>query len=178
MKTIYILLTRSSTIMSRLVHLMTGAHYTHVSISLSLNDELFYSFGRKYATRPLPAGFVKESLADGFYGAHPETECALLALPVEDDVYTMIARRLANMESIAGIYRYNLLGTLFCYFGIARQRKRYYFCSQFVGDLLDRSGAAVLPKPSSLMHPIDYTDLTDMEIVYTGNIAQLLQTVR
>ena len=90
----------------------------------------------------------------------------------------MIERRLLNMERIAGIYRYNLLGALFCYFGIARSRKRYYFCSQFVGDVLDRSGAAVLPKPSSLMHPMDYTGLDNMEIVYTGSIAQLLQTVR
>ena len=90
----------------------------------------------------------------------------------------MIERRLSNMERIAGIYRYNLLGALFSYFGVARSRKRYYFCSQFVGDVLDRSGAAVLPKPSSLMHPMDYAGLDNMEIVYTGNIAQLLQTVR
>lgn len=178
MKTVYILLTRSNTIMSRLVHLFTRAHYTHTSLSLSLSDALFYSFGRKNISRPLPAGFIKESLAAGFFGAHPETECSLLALSVDDGVYDIIERRLLNMERIAGIYRYNLLGALFCYFGIARSRKRYYFCSQFVGDVLDRSGAAVLPKPSSLMHPMDYTGLDNMEIVYTGSIAQLLQTVR
>ena len=178
MKTVYIVLTRSNTIMSRMVRLFTRAHYTHASLSLSLSDALFYSFGRKNISRPLPAGFVREPLAAGFFGAHPETECALLALPVEDDVYVMIERRLSNMERIAGIYRYNLLGALFCYFGVARSRKRYYFCSQFVGDVLDRSGAAVLPKPSSLMHPMDYAGLDNMEIVYTGNIAQLLQTVR
>lgn len=112
MKTVYILLTRSNTIMSRMVRLFTHAHYTHASLSLSLSDALFYSFGRKNISRPLPAGFVKEPLAAGFFGAHPETECALLALPVEDDVYAMIERRLSNMERIAGIYRYNLLGAL------------------------------------------------------------------
>ena len=126
MKTVYILLTRSNTIMSRMVRLFTRAHYTHASLSLSLSDALFYSFGRKNISRPLPAGFVREPLAAGFFGAHPETECALLALPVEDDVYAMIERRLSNMERIAGIYRYNLLGALFCYFGVARSRKRYY----------------------------------------------------
>ena len=104
MKTVYILLTRSNTIMSRMVRLFTRAHYTHASLSLSLSDALFYSFGRKNISRPLPAGFVREPLAAGFFGAHPETECALLALPVEDDVYVMIGRRLSNMERIAGIY--------------------------------------------------------------------------
>ncbi len=178
MKTVYILLSRSNTIMSRLVHLLTGASYTHASIALSLSDALFYSFGRKHYTRPLPAGFVKEPLGAGFFGAHPETECTLLALPVADDVYDTIAKRLENMERVAGIYRYSVLGTLLCMCGIAKSRKRYYFCSQFVGDVLDRSGAAVLPKPSSLMHPMDYTGIENMEIVYTGNVAQLLQTVR
>ncbi len=178
MKTVYILLTRSNTIMSRLVHLFTHAHYTHVSISLSLTDAHFYSFGRKNISRPLPAGFIKEPLAAGFFGSHPETECTLLALSVDDGVFDLIQRRLSNMEQIAGVYRYNLLGVLFCYFGIARSRRRHYFCSQFVGDVLDRSGAAVLPKPSSLMRPMDYTGLDNMKTVYTGNIARLMQTVR
>lgn len=175
MKYVYILLTRSSTLMSRLVHLLTGAHYTHASLALSLSDTLFYSFGRKKWTRPLPAGFVKEPLTDGFYRAHPNTECLLLALPVHDDAYALIARRISNMENISEIYRYNILGVLFCLFGIANTRKRHYFCSQFVGDVLERSSATVLPKPSSLMHPMDYTDIANIEIVYTGNIADFLK---
>ena len=47
MKSIYILLTRSTTILSRLVYLITRDKYTHVSISFEKDLQPLYSSGRK-----------------------------------------------------------------------------------------------------------------------------------
>ena len=45
-KTVYILLTRSGTWFSRLIHLATDDCYTHASIGLDGPAGPFYSFGR------------------------------------------------------------------------------------------------------------------------------------
>ena len=47
MKKIYILLTRSSTILSKMVHLITTDTYTHASIAFDENLATLYSSSRK-----------------------------------------------------------------------------------------------------------------------------------
>ena len=59
-RTVYILLTRSGTCFSRLIHLATGDGYTHASIGLEGPDGPFYSFARKYRHFALPAGLMEE----------------------------------------------------------------------------------------------------------------------
>ena len=59
-RTIYILLTRSGTWFSRLIHFATQDRYTHASIGLDGPDGPFYSFARKYRHLALPAGLVEE----------------------------------------------------------------------------------------------------------------------
>lgn len=50
MKTIYILLTRSGTLLSKLVYAATGASYTHASMSFDAELSCLYSSTRKTAT--------------------------------------------------------------------------------------------------------------------------------
>ena len=47
MKSIYILLTRSTTICSRIVYMATRSEFTHAAISLDRNFDKLYTFGRK-----------------------------------------------------------------------------------------------------------------------------------
>ena len=57
-RTVYILLTRSGTWFSRLIHLATQDQYTHASIGLDGPSGPFYSFARKFEHFALPAGLV------------------------------------------------------------------------------------------------------------------------
>ena len=57
-RSVYILLTRSDTYFSRLIHLLTAEDYTHVSICLDADLQHFYSFGRKSDIFMFPAGFA------------------------------------------------------------------------------------------------------------------------
>lgn len=171
MKTIYLLLTCSNTIFSQSIRLLTTSPYTHVA--LSLDGVRFYSFGRKNPYLPYPAGLVQELRAEGYLARFPHTRCALLTLEVSEGAYRRLEVRLNQMIISAKYYRYNLLGALLCGLGIAYTHRRRYFCSQFVGELLTKSDAALLPKVPSLMQPMDYAFLPGVQVLYTGQVGAL-----
>ena len=177
MRSIYILLTRSGTLLSQLIAITTGAAHTPVSISLEPDIVDFYSFARRRARLPLPAGLVRERLSEGYWSRHPGIPCTLLALPVDDTVYTRIKRRLARMNEHAADYHYSLLGVLLCGADIVHRRPDHYFCSQFVGELLAASGAVTLPRDTSLLHPDDFLALPHAEICFTGTLSELAAAV-
>ena len=80
MKSIYLLLTRSDTYVSKTIGLATSDKYTHMSISFDEKLEPLYSFARKYKRTPLPAGIRHEDLYSGFYEKCNHIPCALYEL--------------------------------------------------------------------------------------------------
>ena len=81
-KTIYLLLTRSETYFSRLIHHFTDGEYTHASIGLEGPKGPFYSFARKNPRMALPAGLIQEQADRGFFSLHPHIPCCLYELEV------------------------------------------------------------------------------------------------
>lgn len=177
MRNIYILLTRSGTLLSQLIALSTCDTFTHVSISLEPDIADFYSFARRRSRLPLPAGLVRERLCEGYWGRHPGIPCTLLALPVEDAAFSRVKRRLARMNARADEYHYSLLGVLLCAADIVHRRPDHYFCSQFVGELLASSGAVELPRDTSLLHPDDFLALPAAQVCFTGSLGELAAAV-
>lgn len=173
MPILYLLLTRSGTLLSRTIAAMTCDTYTHVSIALDDDLDVFYSFARRHARLPLPAGLTCESPTRGYWGRHPGTPCILLALPVDSTVYARVERRIERMHAHADEYPYSLLGVMLCALGIPHHRSDHYFCSQFVGELLAASGAVDLPRDASLLHPDDFLALPAAEVVYAGTVSEL-----
>ena len=70
-------------------------------------------------------------------------------------------------------YRFNIIGLLLCQFNITYRRKHYFFCSQFVSEVLHRSQAMTLPKDTSLMKPSDYTRLPELLCRFRGYLNEL-----
>lgn len=178
MKRIYLLLTRSSTVISGVIHALTGDAYTHVSLSLDPQLRSFYSFGRFYPQLPLPAGFVRETLDGGYYGRHCAMPCALYSLDVCEQAYEALLDQLAQMCREANSYRYNLLGLVLCRMDFAHERGRHFFCSQFVARMLELSGAARLPKPASLMRPMDFAWLSGVRLLHCGELREAEKIAR
>ena len=56
MKTLYIFLTRSGTLVSNLVYALTGAEYTHISLAFDEDLTTLYSSTRKNGYTMFPAG--------------------------------------------------------------------------------------------------------------------------
>ena len=66
-KKVYILLTDTGTLFTRVIRLYTKADYNHVCIGFDRSLEILYSFGRKNPSNPFIAGFVNESIRRGIY---------------------------------------------------------------------------------------------------------------
>lgn len=171
--TVYILLTRSGTWFSRLIHLATRDDYTHASIGLDGPQGPFYSFGRKYEYFALPAGLVEEQVTP----RRREVPCCLYALQVSPEIYRRLRLRLDMMYAHREAYHYNLLGALGCFFDRPLCRRRHYFCSEFVAGLLEECGAARLPKPPTLVRPSDLGALGDLRPVHQGPLAGILSAM-
>lgn len=169
-RTIYILLTRSGTWVSRLIHLATQDCYTHASIGLDGPDGPFYSFARKYRYLALPAGLVEEQVTV-YRRAVP---CCLYELKVSEESYARLRRKLSSMYVQREEYRYNILGVFACYFNLPFQRRRHYFCSQFVAGLLEECGALELPKPPALLRPSDFCGVKGLRPVHQGALEGIL----
>ena len=153
MKTIYILLTRSGTLLSKLVYAATGASYTHASMAFDAELSCLYSSTRKNGYTMFPAGPSKEYLNKGVFRLRDNAPCALYALEVSDEAYSHALHRAEEFMRHSEEYSFNILGLILCALHIRWQRRRHYFCSQFVSEVLEQSGALALPKDSTLMHP-------------------------
>lgn len=178
MKSVYLMLTRTESIASKLVRVFTGSKYTHASIAF--DEELYhlYSSGRKKGLKMFPAGPCMEGLDKGFFGRDPHTPCIVFEIPVENEVYEKARAEVEGFMINNEQYKFSILGTFACKLGIEWKRKNKYFCSQFVAEILNRSGAAKLPKAASLMRPMDCAELEGMNLIFEGNIGQLKETIR
>ena len=175
MKTLYIFLTRSGTLLSNLVYHLTGAQYTHVSLAFDEDLSTLYSSTRKNGYTMFPAGPSKEYLNKGVFRLRDNAPCALYALEVSDEAYSHALHRAEEFMRHSEEYSFNILGLILCELHIRWQRRRHYFCSQFVSEVLQKSGALELPKPSTLMHPSDYAELPELRCLYRGTLAGLPQ---
>lgn len=169
-RTIHILLTRSGTWFSRLIHFATQDSYTHASIGLDGPSGPFYSFARKYRHFALPAGLVEEQVT-----VHRRTvPCCLYELKVSEETYLRLRRKLRDMYVQREEYHYSVLGVFACYFNLSLQRRHHYFCSQFVAGLLEDCGAVELPKPPTLLRPADLCQLKNLRPVHQGLLEGIL----
>ena len=169
-RTIHILLTRSGTWFSRLIHFATRDSYTHASIGLDGPGGPFYSFARKYRHFALPAGLVEEQVT-----VYRRTvPCCLYELKVSEETYFRLRRQLSSMYARREVYHYSVLGVLACYFNLSLRRRHHFFCSQFVAGLLEECGAAELPKPPTLLRPADLCRLEGLRSVHQGPLEGIL----
>ena len=72
-------------------------------------------------------------------------------------------------------YKYNLMGLILCKLEVPYRRNYYYFCSEFVSEILAYSQAIELPKLPCLMKPSDYLLFEELECLYQGNIGELIK---
>ncbi len=106
MRSIYILLTRTSTLFSRLISQVTGGEYTHVSLSMDADLTTLYSFARRSLYFPLNAGFVEESLHTGVFGRYRNTPCVIYQLQVSEHTYRSIERYIQFFQNNKGDFYY------------------------------------------------------------------------
>ena len=125
-KTIYIIITHTPSVVSKIIRKFTHTPYNHVSVSLDPELDRMFSFGRRYRYFPWIGGFVRESPHFGTLGRFPETEAIVLTLNVDETAYDDMSGRLEDMLAHKYSYRYDTLGLLLAIFGKSFKREKCY----------------------------------------------------
>ena len=165
---VYIVISQTGTLLSRLLKLVTKAEYNHASISLVPDLNTMYSFGRKNAYNPFLAGFVTESTRFGTFKRFSETRIVVLDIAVTEEQYQAIQRRISTMLTLKKHYHYNYLGLWLAGLRICYRRKRTFYCSEFVKDILAKQDITGVRQLHSIVQPIHFLSLPTARPVYTG----------
>lgn len=172
-KQIYIVLSQTGTILSRLLHAITKKEFNHSSISLNRELTRMYSFGRRNAYNPVWAGYVKESPYFGTFKRFPKTKITVVELQVDAETFDDIAAELEEMYARHKKLRYDILGLLTAAFGIHYKREDYYYCSDFVRQVLVNNSIDGAEQLREIVHPIDFLGLPGARVVYRGRLCDL-----
>jgi hypothetical protein len=171
---IYILLTDTGTLFTRLIKLYTKKPYNHASISLDFELEEVYSFGRKTAKNPFIGGFVKENLREGFF---TDSKCTVISCSVTDAQLNKLKALINKIKSQKDDYSYNLLGLFAIMFNKQLSRNNAFFCSQFVATVLQRCEIVQFTKPPALVMPHEFMEMKDFNVVFQGSLTEYFLTI-
>ena len=170
---IYIVLSQTGTILSRILHLITKKEYNHSSISMNRELTQMYSFGRRNPYNPISAGFVRESPHFGTFKRFSETNVAVLSLTVSEDTYKAIGALLEEMIRCSKHFHYDFLGLCAAAFHVSYRRRNHFYCSAFVKDVLEKYDVEGVDALAPITHPVDFMSLPGAELVYRGKMRDL-----
>lgn len=176
---VYILLSANKTNIGTMIRSVTGEPYSHVSIAFSRNLKDLFSFSNRRGTysdgTPLIGGLVEEDLSDDIF---KESTCALYTAHVSQNELTKMKRKLNKFIKNKKDLRYSTLGLFSVLLNKEWERRRHFFCSQFVAEILKSSGKRLSSsKPPSLTTPMDIVKNENFELVYEGPLNKLNKQV-
>jgi hypothetical protein len=167
-KKIYILLTDTGTILTRLIKSYTKKPYNHASIAFDAELMEVYSFGRKTARNPFIGGFVREDIDSVIFR---QADCALYSLNITAAEFQKMYQYIQEIASEKEKYRYNFIGLFGVLFQKPIKRKNAFFCSQFVASVLKESKVIDFEDEDlSLVKPSDLTYLANFELLFEGGL--------
>ena len=175
MKEIYILLTRTNTVLANLIGYITKDPYSHSSISLNRELTELYSFGRLKKNNPFLGGFIKEKFVNSIYDKNLTCNSALYSISITEEQYDKLYNEIEKFKNSPVKLRYNTIGLLCIVLNIEYKRKTKYYCAEFVGEVLKR--AEVLPKEFSpqKVKPSDFAKMPISKLVTKGQLKQIVQ---
>jgi hypothetical protein len=169
-QSVYIMLTDTGTLFTKSIKKYTKAPYNHASISFDPDLQELYSFGRKNPSNPINGGFVKEDIFKGTYSKYPETTCVIYKLEVSERDIVKMKRVLNVFKKNDSKFLYNLLGVIGVSLNEPVEFSNSYFCSQFVAEILHRSGIRLWDKLPVLITPDDFRNNPRLLPIYEGKL--------
>ncbi len=166
MKKIYIVLTYSGTILSKLIKIYTRKEFSHVSIALDEDLSEMYSFGRLNPYNPFWAGFVHEKIDDGTFKRFKKTKTRIYSLQVEDDKYDKVVELIRDFKNNSQDYSFNIIGLVCVAIHLKFKREKSFYCAEFVKYLLEKS--EINDDLPELVKPEDFKELEGLRVEYSG----------
>lgn len=166
MKGIYIVLTHTGTILSKIIKSYTKDEFSHSSISLDVELNEMYSFGRLRPYNTFVGGFVHESIHQGTFKRFYKTKAKIYCLMITEEQYEKIESIIQEMKIHKEEYKFNLLGLFAAGFHKRIGKDDSFYCAEFVKYLLDKAGVETnLPK---VVKPEDFKQIEGLEEIYSG----------
>lgn len=170
MKNIYLVLTYTGTILSRIIRYYTKEEYAHISIALDENLNEMYSFGRIFPYIAFIGGFVHERIDKGTFRRFKKTQAKICAIEVTDEQYENLKELIYRFEINKATYRFNLIGLAAVAFKKRIKRKNCFYCAEFVKYALEETGITEgLPE---IIRPQNFDEIKNIEICYKGSLKE------
>ena len=166
MKEIYLVLTYTGTILSRIIREYTKKDYAHISISLDKGLNRMYSFGRLNPYIAFIGGFVHERINSGTYKRFKNTKAVICSIKITEEQYEKLENLINHFEKFNKNYKFNFIGLAFVMFNKKIFRKNCFYCAEFVQYALKRADIEnSLPR---IIQPLDFLDLKGINVIYKG----------
>lgn len=156
---------------AKMIRLLSGKRFSHISIS---DDDVLtsmYSFCRDRRTLPLPAHFNEERIEMGIFGMHGIIACEIYRIPITEAQHREYKRMISHFVLNRKRYGYNVVGLIAILFHIRYEITRSFVCSVWVGFMLHAIG--IIPnkdKDVSLYEPEDFRRIPGASLIYEGNL--------
>ena len=167
---VYIVLSQTGTMLSRILKWVTHAEYNHSSISLQDDLGEMFSFGRLHAYNPFHSGFVRESAKWGTFKRFSKAKAMVMKVSVSEENYHAMEQRLSEMYENRKQYHYNYGGLLAAAFHKCLRKENCYYCSEFVRDFIVEFGLAKQNAFNDIVKPIDFLNEFSDKVVYSGEL--------
>lgn len=178
MKNIYIVVTQTGTILSRLLKFIKKREYNHVSIGLDRQLKQMYSFGRINPYIAFLGGFVRESPYHGTFKRFPQTKAIVYEMAVPDSEYRKIKRYLRYMYKHRRHFQYNYLGLFLASVDICYQPERHFYCSEFVRDVLVKFHIFKKDQFLSITEPAYFIHIMkNYKCIYKGLLSEYAESI-
>lgn len=153
---VYIVLSQTGTVLSRILKFTTRAPYNHSSIALTEDLETMYSFGRVHPYNPFVGGFVEESPSRGTFKRFKNTRVLVLETEVSPEAYEELGEVIRDMVGQRARYHYNYLGLFLAALRVHWEKKDCYYCSEFVKAMATRLNLPGVEEIPSIVKPIHF----------------------
>lgn len=165
MKKIYIILTYTGTILSKIVKIYTRKEYSHVSISLDQDLTRMYSFGRLNPYNPFVGGFVHENINKGTFKRFKKTKTKIYSLEIDEEKYEHLEEIINKIQERKNLYKFNVIGLIAVALNVKIKREKHFYCAEFVKYVLEQSHVLSLPE---IVKPSDFEKVQGLSEVYRG----------
>ncbi|MCK0115530.1 hypothetical protein MWU57_00640 [Isoptericola sp. S6320L] len=146
---VYVVLSCSTTVLSRAIRWATGAEFTHAALALDPELEDMFSFGRRRAGNPFVGCFKRERIDDELYRRMPVLPGAVIEVPVTAQQREVVDAQVARFALDSGAYSYNHAGLV----GRGSESSTRFVCSEFVYHVLRSAGVCDLGVPRWKVSP-------------------------
>ena len=168
MKKIYIILTHTGTVLSRIIKCYTKNEFSHCSIALDNELKEMYSFGRLNPYNPFWGGFVHEGISFGTFKRFKNTKTKIYSLEITDEQYKEIKGIINYIKNTKEIQKFNIIGLFAVGFHKRISFKNSFYCAEFVKYVIENAGIKTnLPE---MIKPEDFKNLENIKLIYNGKL--------